>query len=357
MDAGMTEGEARYMMSGGTDDTGLTPPPPPEPQADAGTISPVAQPASSPPAASLQPREDEEQFDPSRPIPYEAMHRERERRKDLTRQLAERDTALSDLQQKWARLDERLSIFREATQPQEQMPAAPPDPEQDPFGYIHYLGNQVATLQSKASEYEQRIRETDAARELQMHFSSDARHFVGQQPDFWESGPGAADGAYHYLMANRNAELQAQGYLDPGERSRIIATEERDFVARALMARQNDPRAPGPAQGLYNLARARGFQPRGPGGGGGQRLTANGAANGFNAPPARPQTMTVTEQVANIQRGQAANRSLSSAGGTPAPRNIDIATIANMSDAEFMNWRRTLTPAQMQEYQGLLGAP
>ena len=64
---------------------------------------------------------------------------------------------------------------------------------------------------------------------------------------------------------------------------------------------------------------------------------------------------TVTKQVEAIQRGQAASRSLSSAGGAPPPQGIDLQSIANMDDNEYAYWVRNLNPTQKREYQQMIG--
>src|SRR6266496_1505663 len=88
---------------------------------------------------------------PNPPVPYQRFYREKQRRQELAsaietsnRTIAEKDAALASLNEKWARLEERLNIFRqaaEAEQPgQPAQPQAPPNPEEDPIGYIKWLG-------------------------------------------------------------------------------------------------------------------------------------------------------------------------------------------------------------------------
>lgn len=361
---GMTQGEIDYMNSGGTKTEGLTPPaddggaaPPPEPAKplEATPEKPAAQQGAAPP----EPHEDEEP-EPAKDSPfYPQWKREKGRRQELQREIKARDDSINAERattaaerEKWARLDERLRLFQQAVEPDPAKPAAPPDPEADPFAYMRWLGEQVTGLAGKTDQVSTSVQERDAATELKDTYLQDAKQFATRQTDF---GP-----AYNWLMANRDAELAAAGYTDPAERMRIITLDERDIVARALTARQTNPSAPGPAQIIYGLAKARGFQfqapaqPPGsqsgrPGNGGVAPTPANGAA----APPAP----SVTQQVEAIQRGQAASRSLSSGGGAPAPTGIDLAKLADMTDGEYLAWKSSMTPGQHKELASLLGAP
>lgn len=363
---GMTEGEIDYMSSGGTKTEGLTPPAddgavtPPEPAkpSQAEPEKPAAQQGAAPPEPP--PEDDDPDAPPANAaVPYQKYYRDKKRLQDQLKTrddsiAAERATTAAERaaeREKWARLDERLRVFQQAVEPPAQQPATPPDPEADPFAYMRWLGEQVTGLAGKTDQVTTSVQERDAATELKDTYLQDAKQFATRQTDF---GP-----AYNWLMANRDAELQAAGYTDPAERMRIITLDERDIVARALTARQINASAKGPAEIIYGLARARGFQfqapaPQPPVNGAGH--PGNGAApsgQGSAAPP----TPSVTQQVEAIQRGQAASRSLSSAGGAPAPTGIDLAKLADMDDNEYLAWKSALSAGQRKELASLLGAP
>ena len=111
-------------------------------------------------------------------------------------------------------------------------------------------------------------------------------------------------------MANRDAELTAGRLCRPRRaHEETITADERDIVARALMARQQNRSTPGPAQIIYGLAKARGFQ--------GQ------------APAMR----------------QAVSR------GAPAPQGIDLAKLADMDDGQYLAWKRSLSPPSTRNLQ------
>ena len=365
LDEGLTQGEVDYLNSGGKKTDGLTPPA----DGDAASAAP-AEPAK--PAQAVEP-EKPSQAEPAKPEPieeddpepakdspfYPQWKREKTRRQELQRELKAREDSIAAERattaverEKWARLDERLRVFQQAVEPEPAKPAAPPDPESDPFGYMRWLGEQVTGLAGKTDQVTTSVQERDAAIELRDMYLEDAKSFATQHLDF-----GGPQGAYKWLMANRDAELQAIGYTDPAERLRIINLDERDIVARALTARQTNPNAAGPAQIIYGLAKARGFQtPAPPSPVNGAGHPGNGAAPaGQNG--AAPPSPSVTQQVEAIQRGQAASRSLSSAGGSPAPTGIDLAKLADMDDGEYLAWKSALTAPQRKELASLLGAP
>lgn len=367
---GLSEGEADFMVSGGTKPEGLTPP-----AADDAAASPApaktsvevreagetppANAGAAPPAAPPEPDEDEPPQ--NTPVPYQRFKREKDRlakrATDLAAELATERTARGTAEQsanaereRMARLGERLAnlaIEPPAAATPPAAPTPPPDPEADPIGYIKHLGEQFTALAGKTEKVETTVHERDAATALESTYVADARQFVARQPDFGQ--------AYTWLMRNRDAELAAAGYTDPAERNRIILADERDIVARAVQARQRDPNAAGPTQILYGLAKARGYTVGAP-------AAPAHPANGLEAPaangaPAAPSAQTVTQQVEAIQRGQAASRSLSSGGGAPAPAALDLSKLADMNDNEYLEFKRNMTPGQRAELNALMGAP
>jgi len=283
---GLTPGEAEYFTSGGTKTEGLSPP------SDDGTAA-ATQPA---------PRTSEQQ-----PAGISEMQRELKSRDEA---LAAERAATARERERATRLDERMHLYHQAMEHASQpaQPAAKPDPQTDPFGYMAWLGQQFEGLRGTTEKVAGHVQEREAATELRDTYVQDARAFAAKQSDF---GP-----AYNWLMANRDAELAAAGYTDKAERLRIINADERDIVARALMARQQNRSAPGPAQIIYGLAKARGF------------------AGAAPAPAAR-------------QPGNP---------GAPAQQGIDLAKIADMNDDDFMGWMSKLSTAQRKEFEGMIGA-
>lgn len=360
---GMSEAEADYMMSGGTKTDGLQVPQGSETYVqDADEPrqvqqqEPVPQQTQAAPAVHEQQHQQAAAEDPDNPEPardspfYQQWHREKRRRQELTEQLRQRDERLAAVtgentqyREHWARLDERLRLFREAAEapPEQQRPAAPPDRESDPFGYMAWQQQRIDALEERVNGTASQFQEERAATALRQAYNYDAQNFAQVTPDFWP--------AYRWLLQNRDAELTAAGYGDANERASIIHADERDIAARALTARHS------PAQVIYNLAKARGFTmpAAAP-----AATSGNGAAPVNGAPRQQPANgaPSVTEQVNNIQRGQAASRSLSSGGGSPVPQGLDLASLVAMSDQEFAQWKASATPAMRKELASLMGA-
>jgi hypothetical protein len=277
---GLSEGEARYLVSEGTDTTGLNPP-----EHDDTSESTVSA------------------------LPSEGRERQ-------SQDAVARESELRDLRERNARLDERMRLFREAIeQPEQQVqPKQKPDCESNPFEYMAWLEEQVDGLRQNSERTMAQQQENAAYVELTNTFRNDAAAYARSNPDFWESSRGAGDGAYHFLMRSRDAELQAAGYLDPAERARIIMLDERDIVARAFHAKQQNPNAPGPAQVLYNLAVSRGYQQR--------------------------------------SGGRAAQR-----GGPAAQQGgFDLERISQLGDRAYQIWKSSLSPDQRKQFDRALGA-
>jgi len=138
---------------------------------------------------------------------------------------------------------------------------------------------------------------------------------VGKQADFGE--------AYQFLLQGRDAELQAYGVADPAERVRLISEEERGLVQRAIKDGVS------PSERVYNLAKARGYAKKEP----------------------KPEPEKTTEQIDTIARGQAAAKTLSSAGGSPA-EVLNAEALANMSEEEFEAWMAKTPRAQQRAIMG-----
>lgn len=350
--SGMTEGEADYMISGGTKTGGL-----PESYVQGDDeprqTEPAPQQAAEPPAGQqtqqVQPGADDDDPEPPRDSPfYRQWHQEKRKRQGLEserqqlqterQQLLER---LAERDQQWARADERLRLLGEAMQPPPAQPQAPPDREADPFGYMAWQDQRLNALEEKLTGVANQTQEDRAHQALRETYVSSARDFARQNPDF--------GGAYNFLMQMRDQQLAAVGISDPQRRMAEIVNDERHLVAQALQSGQN------PAAVIYNLAKAGGY--RTPAAAPAASVQPNGAAptNGAHAPANG--APSVTEQVQQIQRGQAASRSLSSAGGAPVPQGIDINRLIDMTEDEYAHWKAQLTPAQRNELRSLMGAP
>lgn len=272
-------------------------------------------------------------------VRYGALHAERAERKRLQEELRKRETEFTELRERMARADERLRLLLESVggAGTNQQPAKndqpPPDPEQDIFGYVRWLGEKLQSVEGKAGTVENLSRQQQAEMELQRAYLADAQSYAAKEPSFRD--------AYQFLMAGRDAELQAFGIADASERARIIMSEERALVERALRDGVS------PSARVFALAKARGFAPPAP-----PAQTTNGSGrqqSGSTSDAAK--SNPAAAKIEQIQSGQRAAKSLSNAGGS-AGEVLTMEALANMSEEEYRRIRAKLSNAKFAEILG-----
>lgn len=342
----LTDAELAYLESGGAATEGLVSEEPPQPDPQGGQ---EAQPPQEPQDQSQPPEggddDDGEGFEideivldkngrlrgkNGRFVPHAALHKEREAHK-LTK--AERD----ELREKLARGDERLKILNEAfngQQPQSPQQQQQPDPlSEEPIDpSVDFMGAvaQIQRQQAAIRDIVQRSTETQRYQQqltsLQQAYHGDVRRFMEQEPSF-------AD-AYRHLVGVRQRELELLGIADEADRNRIIAREEIELVSQALRSRRS------PAELLYAMAKARGFQPA-------QQQQQP------QAPGSHPQNdpaAAARDKLQQIRNGKAAADTLSGAGGAEA--GLTFAKLAAMSDDEFAAVVEKMPKAQLERLLG-----
>lgn len=234
-----------------------------------------------------------------------ALHEERNRRKQI-------DAEFRKAQQELAELRGKFSIVEKLNLPQQQT-ADEPTPETDIFGYAKKTGETVAQLQKRLDDQAAADRAAAEQHRLVNAYRADAARFEAQAPDF--------RAAYDHLLQSRAAELQAIGYTDPQSLHEALQADEIAIAQTALSRGQS------PAELLYTLAQQRGY-----------RKADGGRPNGA----ARLQT---------IERGQAANKSLSSTGGAAGEAEITAEQLIKMPMDEFDAWC-TRNPARARRLMG-----
>lgn len=260
--------------------------------------SPVAPPASvgDLPPETASSGEDRAGFRQQRTVPYGALAEERARRKELQREL---QTAIESQQ----RLRGRLDLLHELAQQQgaaevgagaEAAPEHGDDPQRDD-----------AAGQLPISEAE-----AQAGAQFRTQLMHSVRDVIRARPDFLA--------AYQHARQARVSELCALGYA-PREALAITFDNEAEIIGNAFASGQN------PAQVIYDYAQRHGY--RGEPAGGSVPGTAGLASRSVSA-------MSEAEKVALAARGQAASKSLSSAGGGSAG-TLTLEALAGMSDEEF----------------------
>jgi hypothetical protein len=254
-----------------------------------------------------QPRTEEGKFDSPagekepKLVPLNALHEERERRKELADELKrEREERL----QREAKLQERLDTLFRSRQEAEQPKA--PTIDEDPVGGIKRTAVTVEQLQ-------QRINRDDEQRRFASAVGTKVSEFRAATPDY--------DAAYQHLIQSRTEELAL--IYGPEQARQFVGQEEFNIALAAMQQGKN------PAEVAYALAKQRGYA----------------RAEQKPAEPAKP---TEAEKLEVIERGQASATSLAAAGGAPAGGPLTLDMIAKMSDDEFA----TLTEKQWRKVMG-----
>lgn len=240
---------------------------------------------------------------------------------------AENARKLAELNEKFARGDERLKLLTEALAPQpgEAKDEDPePDINVDFIGHTAWLRRELGRTQQMVAQTRDNVQERTQADTLKSEYQADAVSFARETPDFGH--------AYTHLLNTRGAMLQSQGY-EIGQIRQILFNEEKQLVERARATGKR------PAAMVYALAQQLGYRKADPApaaatvaepaptnGNGAAEVKPNGAAPANGSP-------SVSEEIARIAAGQVAGKSLSGAGG--AASELSLESLGAMSDAEF----------------------
>jgi hypothetical protein len=257
-----------------------------------------------------QEEEEVEEQRPERPrtVPHGAFHDERERRKASE---AERDQIKAErdqMKERMAVMEDRLQriIEARAEKPAEKAKEQGiPDPEKDIFGWAKGLQQQVEQLRGGFGQQQQMTEQQRQVAQIQSAYTADANRFRSVKPDF--------DDAYRHMLNVRRQELtQVFGITNPAQLEAQIEADELQIAAAALQ------RGVSPAEMVYNLAVARGYQAQAP-----QQGQARKPANG------QP----------TLRDKQVAARSLGGMGGGSNGAEISSASdLLALNDKDFADW-------------------
>jgi hypothetical protein len=249
-------------------------------------------------------------------VPLATFLEEKKARKELSGKLSEYEKQIAEFKGKFAIID-RLKLPGEAA---EAAPAGPPNPEEDIFGAVKHVGETVAQMQKRLDDQAKAAADAEKAATEQKVFvdkyRSDADAFEQTNPDF--------KAAYNFLLNSRAAELKAIGYDTPQALHEALIADE---MAIAQMAFQ---KGTSPAELLYKLANQRGYK---------------------KEAAAEPGKGTAAEKLEMIERGQAANKSLSNAAGSSGDPEMTAEALIAMSAEEFEAWT-TKNPAKAKRLFG-----
>lgn len=265
--------------------------------------------AESPPAPSPETptAETSTASEDAKHVPVAEVIKQRERR-----QAAEKEVAA--VKAEYARLQGRLDTLEQLAK-QVGQPAAPalPDVNADPVGYFRAKTEaqekQLSELATFRQQFEQRQQQQFTVQQVAQTVNAQEMAFRKDNPDY--------DEAVNYIREVRGRQLAALGITDPAMQAQHI---QNDVFQIANAALQNKGNA---AQVAYELAKASGWTPK-----------AKATAPAPVADSAKTEPTPDELKVALAAKGQEQGASIGQVRGT-APKKIDLAALANMSNEEF----------------------
>src|SRR5215469_7607805 len=269
-----------------------------------------------PPPYPGQPQQAKPKRTPEQAVPYERF-------KEVNEESKRKDRELSEMREKWARLEERANLAREAQSRFEQQQAldaekakvpAKPDETIDPYGAqlwerdrkIDALTQRLESMAQNFGQTTQQVQQSAQLNDFNLWLTNDINSYRTRQPDYEQ--------AAQHARSARITFWQSVG-LPPEQAEAIVNNEA---LAVAYAARQNGKSA---AQAYYDAAKTMGY---------------TGAPNGA-APAAAPPSPQ--ERLAQVKKGQAAQ------GLSRAPvfddqnanwSNLTAQQIADMDENDFV---------------------
>lgn len=265
-----------------------------EPVADAQPAAPEAAPEATEAPEATKP--------PPGMVPQQALHQERERRKEIERQFQETQRNLAEMQ----------AQIEALTAPKEQ-PIVVPDPVLQPEAFKQWQIDQIRAHAQKLAEVEQRSQEAVQETQLMQRLNHDVAQFKATTPDY--------DNAFQHAVKGRQDELAFYGYSQE-QIAQQIEVDVRALVQQAYTAGKN------PAELFYTYAKMRGYAPQ--------------------AAPA-PQAAAQVQAFAEAQRQ---TQSLAPAGGPSNDGGMTLEAFAKMSEAEMAAMPKAKRDALMAKVMG-----
>lgn len=218
-------------------------------------------------------------------VPHQALHEERERRKDAERRVQEAEQ----------RYQRDMQLLNERLQRIEKPPVQIPDVQTDP---VTNFDHRIGQLAQKTDQVLQQTQEWQQAQQRQQVIANLAQGVMQDAAVFKSTTPDFND-AYDHLNSMRTRELVALGV--PEDAAKAKAVRELD---EACIVWKHEGR--NPAQVAYSLAQARGYTVK---------------------------TQTDADKIASQQKGVAAAKTIGGGGGTQ--NGLSAQALLAMSDEEF----------------------
>ena len=242
---------------------------------------------------------------PEKVVPLGALHEERERRKELS-------TRLEQEAEKRARMEERFNMLVQHIQNQSanQNQSKPIDKEADPVGYFDQktqtVEKELADFKAWRQQQEQQGQQNAQRQQFVHAYGTQAQAFAVKQPDF--------KAAYDHFLTSVKEELIDAGFTDPNVIAQQLQSYEESIVGKAFQDKAN------PAERIYNLAKRRGYTPKG---------------------------SDAKATLDTVKAGQKAETSLSKTGGRSS-NVVSLEQLAEISDPKEFDkaWERLVGPSR-----------
>lgn len=241
-------------------------------------------------------------------VPHGALHEERMRRKASDTKVRDLENQLAELRGKFSVIDRITGNGQQQTEDKSEI-----TPESDIFGYAKKTGETVQEILSRLEKQEQEKKTTNEQTAVINNYRNDAAQFEAKTPDFKD--------AYGFLLNSRAQELIAFGVEDAAAITKALEDEEIQ-IAKVAFANKKSP-----AEVIYALAQQRGYK---------------------KADAGKP---SAEAKIDNIEKGQAANKSLSAAGGGADGDNVTAEALLRMPIKEFEAWCEK-NPAKAKRLMG-----
>lgn len=267
-------------------------PPVPEDEIAAAAEQPADTPDKETPKEEVAPKKDTV-------VPHAALHEERERRKELQRELQQ---TREDQARRDAVLQDRMNQLY-AMQHKEQ-PKPIPEYDQDPLTNLNArLAQQTEELTKLREAQTHSTQQQQRWAQQQQFVSSVQSRMISEESKFTEANPDYPDAA-RFLQEGRVKELKAMGNTP----EQIVQVMRQDVLGLAVSCFQ---RGQNPAEAAYELAKARGYAKK----------------------------ASQEQKMDSLQKGVEASKTLAGGGSSANPT---VEQIAAMSDEEYAAFKSKL---------------
>ena len=252
--------------------------------------------------AEVEPEAPESEKAPEKPpkgfVPQGALHEERERRKELQRQIAAVQQEAANRQQM---LEARFQQIQQAIA--QQNAPKPPSFDEDPVAALKHGVDTTQEELRQIREYQQKEWERQQENQQRQQYIGHLAGAVSQaEAEFSQEAPDYLEAVKHFKSV-RAQQLSALGYV-PAQVSQILDNEALAIADTALRNGRS------PAEAAYQMALAAGWK---------KKEAEKPAEN--------------VQKMESLQKGVKAAQSLGS-GGTPTGK-LTVDAVASMSEDEF----------------------